>query len=272
MIRSVTSASEKMLTLPPLAIRALRRAGRARPFERPAVLAEDALEELLFLADLPARRAAQEEYRALRSRREHYEFSNRYFGPHQIEAEILALLDWASEIAPRSICEIGTAMGGTTYLLGQSLPSVQDLIGVDLHVRRQHRLRFFSRSDQRLTFFDGSSYAPETVERVSRHLNGRKLDLLFIDGDHSFNGVASDFAAYRHFVRDGGIIVCHDIVEDYTTRYGKRTPRDTGGVPRFWKQIKPHYSHKEFVDSPEQDGFGIGALVYDSSVSPSPLG
>jgi cephalosporin hydroxylase len=243
-----------------------------KPFDRAAVLAEDGLEELLFWADFPSRRTAQQEYQALRSRKAHYEFSNRFFGPHQIEGEILALLEWASEITPRFVCEIGTAMAGTTYLLGQSLPSVQDLIGIDLHVRRRHRLRFFSRRDQRLAFFDGSSYAPEMVERVSRHLNGQKLDLLFIDGDHSFAGVASDFSAYRHFVRDGGIIICHDIVQDHTTRYGRLTPRYTGGVPTFWKQIKPYYVHKEFVDSPEQDGFGIGALVYDSSVSPSPPG
>lgn len=230
---------------------------------RPAVLAEDGLEELLFWTDLSARRRAHDEYRRLRSRKEHYDFSNRFFGPHQIANEIVALLDWLAEHAPRSVCEIGTAMAGTTYLLGQSLPSIERLIGVDLHVRRQHRLRFFSRPGQQLTFFDGSSYAPETVERVRRHLGTEKLDLLFIDGDHSYEGVTADFRAYTPLVREGGIVVCHDIVEDHTTRYGIRTPRCTGGVPRFWKQIKDHYPHREFVDSPEQDGFGIGAIIYD---------
>jgi predicted O-methyltransferase YrrM len=261
-----------MITLPPLATRVLRRIGRIKGFERSAVLAEDGLEEVAFWADRPARQLALEQYRGLRSRRDHFEFSNRLFGPHQIESEILALLDWVAESSPRSVCEIGTAMGGTTYLLGQSLPSVERLVGVDLHVRRQHRLRFFSRPGQQLAFFDGSSYAPDTVERVRKHLNGQKLDLLFIDGDHSYGGVTSDFASYRELVRDGGIVVCHDIVEDHTTRYGIRTPRHTGGVPRFWKQLKPSYSHKEFVDSPEQDGFGIGAIVYDGSVAPLPVG
>ena len=115
-------------------------------------------------------------------------------------------------------------MGGTTYLLGQALPSVTRLLGVDLFVRRKQRLRFFARPDQRLTFFDGSSYDPTTVARVARDLGGEKLDLLFIDGDHSLQGVAKDFAAYRGFVRDGGIIVFHDVVQDYTTRYGRVRP------------------------------------------------
>ena len=261
-----------MIHVPPLAYRVLRRIGRIKPFGRAAVLAEDGLEEVLFGIDASGRRSGREVFRKLRSRKDHYDFSNEFFGPHQIEAEILALIEWVSEIAPKRVCEIGTAMGGTTYLLGQSIPSVEHLIGIDLHVRRRHRLRYFSRPEQRLSFLDGSSFAPTTVERVRQQLAGHKLDVLFIDGDHSFKGVSSDFSAYRHFVRDGGIIICHDIVEDHTTRYGRPTPRYTGGVPRFWKQIKEHFVHREFVDSAEQDGFGIGAIIYDSSAPLPPIG
>ena len=257
-----------MLTLPPLAIRVFRRLGRIKRLEQPALFAEDGLDEVLFRADIPSRRSGREIFQGARSIQDHFAFSSRFFGAHQLEAEICALLAWVGEIAPRTVCEIGTAMGGTTYLLGQSLPSVTHLIGIDLFVRRKQRLRFFARPNQRLTFFDGSSYEPSTVERVKRHLGGEKLDLLFIDGDHSLNGVARDFAAYRPFVRDGGIIVFHDIVQDYTTRYGRRTPSYTGGVPRFWREIKPLYQTREFIESPEQDGFGIGALVYDSAVVP----
>ena len=43
-------------------------------------------------------------------------------------------------------------------------------------------------------------------------LAGRPLDVLFIDGDHSYDGVASDFAAYGPLVRQGGLIGFHDIV------------------------------------------------------------
>jgi len=257
-----------MLTPPALAVRLFRRIGRIKRFEYPAVMAEDGLEELLFLADAPSRYSGRQIFNDVRSVQDHFAFSSRFFGAHQLQAEICALLDWAAEIAPRTVCEIGTAMGGTTYLLGQALPSVTRLLGVDLFVRRKQRLRFFARPDQRLTFFDGSSYDPMTVARVARDLGGEKLDLLFIDGDHSLQGVAKDFAAYRGFVRDGGIIVFHDVVQDYTTRYGRRTPSYTGGVPQFWREIKPLYQTREFIESPEQDGFGIGALIYDSAVVP----
>ena len=55
----------------------------------------------------------------------------------------------------------------------------------------------------------GSSYAPETVERVKQLLDGRTIDFLFIDGDHSFNGVMSDWNAYKDLVSVGGL-VCFD--------------------------------------------------------------
>ncbi len=260
-----------MNNLPHLATRVLRRLGRFKTLEKPALRVEDHLEQLAFWGDLRARQAAHRDFLGLRSIKEHFDFSSRWFGPHQVESEIRGLLGWASETHPRTVCEIGTAMGGTTFLLGQSLPTVRHLVGIDLYVRRRERLRFFSRPEQRLAFFDGNSYAAETVDRLRSHLVGEKLDLLFIDGDHTFAGVASDFAAYRHLVRDGGIVVFHDIVEDYMTRYGRHTGRWTGDVPRFWREIKSHYQTKEFVESPDQDGLGIGAIVYDGTVVPPRL-
>ncbi|MFD2879166.1 class I SAM-dependent methyltransferase [Paenibacillus rhizoplanae] len=37
------------------------------------------------------------------------------------------------------------------------------------------------------------------------------MDLLFIDGDHSYGGVSSDYHMYRQLVSQGGIIAFHDI-------------------------------------------------------------
>jgi cephalosporin hydroxylase len=260
-----------MTELPPLALRVLRRVGRLKGCGRPALLTEDALEQLAFWADSSDRRSGRRTFEDLKSIKDHFDFSARFFGAHQIEAEITALLEWVSAKAPRVVCEIGTAQGGTTYLLGQSLPSVQSLIGVDLFVRRKERLQFFARPGQCITFFEGSSYDPETVSRVRNRLGGEKLDLLFIDGDHTFRGVVSDFALYRHFVKDGGIIVFHDIIEDYKTRHGRDTGHWVGDVPRFWREIKSFYETREFVESRDQDGLGIGALVYDSAVTPPQL-
>ena len=104
--------SHRMLMPPPLALRVLRRIGRIKGLERAAVLAEDGLEDVLFRADRPSHRFGREALGGANTIKEHYDFSNLFFGPHQIESEICGLLGWAAEIKPKTVCEIGTAMGG----------------------------------------------------------------------------------------------------------------------------------------------------------------
>jgi len=38
----------------------------------------------------------------------------------------------------------------------------------------------------------------------------KSLDLLFVDGDHSYEGVKADWDAYKGFLKTGSIIVFHD--------------------------------------------------------------
>lgn len=40
--------------------------------------------------------------------------------------------------------------------------------------------------------------------------NGHNIDLLFIDGDHSYNGVVRDIAAWTPHVKVGGVVIFHD--------------------------------------------------------------
>jgi len=42
-----------------------------------------------------------------------------------------------------------------------------------------------------------------------------KIDLLFIDGDHSYEGVKTDFELYSKLLTVNGIIVIHDTDDDY---------------------------------------------------------
>jgi hypothetical protein len=36
------------------------------------------------------------------------------------------------------------------------------------------------------------------------------LDVLFIDGDHSYEGVKADWDAYKSFLEPGSIVIFHD--------------------------------------------------------------
>jgi hypothetical protein len=64
----------------------------------------------------------------------------------------------------------------------------------------------------------------------------------------------------------GGIIVFHDIVPDYSTRFGMKTSSEVGGVPQFWQEIRSAQADfEEIIEDYEQDGFGIGVLHWSGA-------
>ncbi len=191
-------------------------------------------------------------------------------GAIQLEDEIVAFVAEAQSRAPVRICEIGTQYGGTNLLLFRTIPTVRLVIGVDLWVQNKATLRLLRAPGQRLVYLDGSSTKPRQLSRVRRTLAGEPLDLLLIDGDHSFAGVRADFLAYRHLVRDGGLIAFHDIVPDGRAA-GLQTRAYAGGVPEFWALMKALYPAAEFVhDWHGQYGFGIGIITYSPEVPINP--
>jgi predicted O-methyltransferase YrrM len=232
----------------------------------PVLWTEETWRYLFFNFRQNERGIAKYEFQKCQTLENYYEFSCKYIGMHQIKTEILKFLEFLLPLKPQLICEIGTADGGTNFLLSQALPNVELMIGVDLFVRNQFQLQYFSKPSQNLVFLNGSSYALPTVQNALSVLEDRKLDLLFIDGDHNYEGVKKDFLMYRNTVKEGGVIAFHDIIPDYKTRYGKDTLRWAGGVPILWQELRQMYPSFEFVENPEQDSYGIGAIYYSESV------
>jgi predicted O-methyltransferase YrrM len=203
----------------------------------------------------------------IKTRHEFFSFGRKAFKLVQNEPEITGLLDLMETIQPRVVCEIGTRTCGTSFLLSQAIASVQTFIGLDLYVANWTQFKMFARPGQELHPLEGSSYSDEMVERVRGILAGRKFDVLFIDGDHTYEGAKKDFLKYRSFVREGGLIAFHDIVQDHRTRLGTNTLGYSGGVPTLWNKLKAAYPHHEFIVNPEQDGFVIGAITYSANIA-----
>lgn len=53
----------------------------------------------------------------------------------------------------------------------------------------------------------------------------KEIDILFIDGDHSYEMAKSDFERFEKFLKPGGLIFMHDVLVE---RYG---------VKDFWEEI-----------------------------------
>lgn len=208
-----------------------------------------------------------EEYQRGTSVQNVIDFTKQHMGTGscQIETEISSALDFIAASAPKTVVEIGTLNGGTSLLFGRFLPTMETMVCIDLHVKNKEMLKLLATPKQQWTFFDMPSYADDTVRRVEKFLNGRLIDTLFIDGDHRYEGVKQDFLCYRHFVREGGTILFHDIMET-----SGNTSAWAGGVPQLWREVSPFYEHKEFVQSRSQEGFGIGALKYTKAAQPFP--
>jgi predicted O-methyltransferase YrrM len=189
------------------------------------------------------------------------------FRPYQQRSELVGFLARAAALHPAAIAEIGAASGGTLCALAHAArPSVVISIDIDFTNARLQALPQLGRTDQTIVCIAGDSHGEPVRARVAEVLRGRPLDLLFIDGDHSYAGVRADFEAYSSLVRPGGLIGFHDIVPDFTRRFGTPTAADSGGVPEFWRELAASYpDHEELIASPEQDGYGIGLLRWPGS-------
>ncbi len=181
------------------------------------------------------------------------------FQPSQIFKEIMGLLGLLGKLRPKQVLEIGTLKGGTLYLFSKVADPSAQLVSVDLRIRRKPLLKSFARKDQRVSLIEGDSTQAATINRI-RKAFPEGIDFLFLDGDHSYDGIRTDFENYSGLLNKGGVIAFHDIVEDNETRYGVATGSWAGGVPKFWKEIKQKYKHMEFVQNWKQDGCGIGVL------------
>jgi len=80
------------------------------------------------------------------------------------------------------------------------------------------------------------------------------FDFVFIDGDHTFEGIREDFMNYASL---GNIVAFHDIAA-----HGASLPTGENlGVPQIWNVVKELYIHTEIIDTPEGlNPMGIGIL------------
>jgi cephalosporin hydroxylase len=182
--------------------------------------------------------------------------------PAQIRYEITKLLEILADLRPKVVLEIGTAGGGTLFLFTRVADTEAKIISIDLPGGpfgggypewRMRLYRAFSRGKQRIYLIRKDSHDPETLEELKRILGGEKIDFLFIDGDHRYEGVRRDFEMYGPLVRKGGIIAFHDICPH---------PPETGcEVHIFWNEIKYNYGkYIEIVEDWRQNWAGIGVL------------
>ena len=116
----------------------------------------------------------------------------------QVKYEIIKLLEILKDLNPKIILEIGTAGGGTLYLFTRIIDPEATIISVDLpggtfgggySEWKIPLYQSFTKNGQKIKLLRADSHNPKTFKLVKTILADKKVDFLFIDGDHTYEGV-----------------------------------------------------------------------------------
>lgn len=150
--------------------------------------------------------------------------------------------------------EIGSLHGGSLYLISSILPAGSTVISIDLaggewgltesdKTLKNVCERIAKDFGHKVFRYNADSHSPATLEMLESQVD--TIDLLFIDGDHSYEGVKADYEMYgNRFCNDESLIAFHDIHCEEV------------GVKDFWSVLK-----KNMNDCHEIGGdYGIGII------------
>jgi glycosyltransferase involved in cell wall biosynthesis len=98
-----------------------------------------------------------------------------------------------------------------------------------------------------------SSLLRSTFADALAYFADGEVDLLHIDGLHTYEAVAEDFASWRPKLSDRAIVIFHDT----------NVRRDEFGVWKLWRELAPQFPHFEFVH-----GYGLGVLGVGKDLPP----
>lgn len=182
-------------------------------------------------------------------------FATVQYQMEQHPAEIWPFAEWLAARKPHNVLEIGVRHGGTCALWHQLCTGM--VIGVDYGgIDSLGSLETYDKGSEmqhalaRYRFVYGDSHDERTKRDVLKILDGELVDFLFLDGDHSLEGVSRDWFMYSPLVKPGGCVAFHDIVDtDFTRSVGV-------GVPEFWRMLIG-VGKREFCAQMPWGGIGV---------------
>lgn len=173
----------------------------------------------------------------------------------QKKKEIIDFIDFLQKEKVHNVLEIGTDKSRLFYIWCKISDGIKIFLDFD---HADFSSTFFSmkeRSDKIIKWGDNiniikdNSHNENIFMQVLNILGDKKLDLLFIDGDHSYYGVKKDFDMYSSIVKEDGLIAFYNIL--FTDNH-----RDANCyVGSLWSEIEG--DKREFVTDDIWGGIGV---------------
>lgn len=173
-------------------------------------------------------------------------------------------MDLVAAINPRAIVELGTAAGDSYCAMCQAVqmhPHETRCWAIDTWEGDEHGGRYGPgvlknlREHHDARYGSFSTLMKSTFSEARSSFEDGAIDLLHIDGYHTYDAVRADFEEWLPKISATGVVLFHD-----TNVYD----RDFG-VWRLWAEISATRPHFEFLH-----GHGLGVLAVGSDV-PQPV-
>jgi predicted O-methyltransferase YrrM len=126
-------------------------------------------------------------------------------------AERKALEKYAT--GARTAIEIGVYEGVNTVMIARALGNEGRTYGIDPFFKGGLGICYSKVITQLNLKRNGVSKSVELIEKFSFDAADdvpEKVDFIFIDGDHSYEGIRKDWALYSNKLNSGGIMALHD--------------------------------------------------------------
>lgn len=141
--------------------------------------------------------------------------------------------------------EIGVFQGAYSHRLLRFCPGLK-LYGVDIweiydgykDYQPRHMASAYQKAQENVKGFDCTLIKGWSTE-VVKQFKDESLDFVFLDGNHSYEYVVADIAAWSKKVRKGGIIYGHDF-DDYANHERWREMNVIPAVEGWMKSYKIH--------------------------------
>ena len=163
--------------------------------------------------------------------------------------------DFVRNFKPKTIVELGTHKGTSFWSFCQAVKDENfpaKLFAVDTWKGEKHAGFYGNEVFEKVKEIQEKYYKDlkinllrKTFDEAISDFEDKSIDLLHIDGLHTYEAVKHDFENWISKVKDDGVIIFHDIFVN----------QNDFGVYKLWEELKKKYKTIEFYHS-----FGLGVL------------